>query len=142
MFVDVGAAEEFLEGKARIVTVEGRSIGVIRWRDEVYALRNICPHEYAPVCAGYTMPKILGDHDGQLRVDDDTLVVVCPWHGWEFEARTGRAAWGKSNYKLKTYPTKIEDGRVLVDPGRPRRAGGAEVGAAVQARATAAAEAG
>lgn len=118
MFTDVGGDEEFEEGIARVVVVEGRQVGVIRWRDEVYALRNICPHEYAPVCNGHAMPLITGDHTGEIDFDEDRLVVVCPWHGWEFEARTGLAAWGRSTYRLKTYPAKIEDGRVLVDVGR------------------------
>jgi nitrite reductase (NADH) small subunit len=121
MFVDVGAENEFQEGQAKVVAVEGRQIGVIRWRTEFYALRNICPHQFAPVCGGYTMPMLVGDHDGHVSVDNDRLVVVCPWHGWEFEARTGRAAGANSSHKLKTYPTKIEGGRIYVDVGRPRR---------------------
>jgi nitrite reductase/ring-hydroxylating ferredoxin subunit len=118
VFVDIGECGEFEEGVARVVTVNGRQIGVIRWRDEVYALRNICPHEYAPVCKGYAMPMIVGDHDGMVDVDDDRLVIVCPWHGWEFDARSGRAAWGRSNYKLKTYPAKVDGDRVVIDVGR------------------------
>lgn len=118
MFTDVGADDEFEEGIAKVVLVEGRQVGVIRWRDEVYALRNICPHEYAPVCNGHAMPMITGDCTGAIDYDEDRLVVVCPWHGWEFEARTGLAAWGRSTYRLKTYPAKVEDGRVLVDVGR------------------------
>ena len=117
MFVDVGEIEDFPEGKPKIVQLAGREVGVTRWRGEVFALRNICPHQYGPVCGGYAMPMVVGDVNGVLEVDDDRLVMVCPWHGWEFDARTGAAAWGKSHYKLKTYPAKIEDGRVLVDAG-------------------------
>jgi len=117
MFVDVGAAEEFAEGRPRVIQLAGREIGVTLWQGEVFALRNICPHQYGPVCGGYAMPMLLGDADGVLEVDDDRLVIVCPWHGWEFDARTGRAAWGPSAYRLKTFPARIEDGRVLVDAG-------------------------
>src|SRR5690242_1236078 len=104
MFVDVGEIEDFPEGKPKIVQLAGREVGVTRWRGEVFALRNICPHQYGPVCGGYAMPMVVGDVNGVLEVDDDRLVMVCPWHGWEFDARTGAAAWGKSHYKLKTYP--------------------------------------
>jgi nitrite reductase/ring-hydroxylating ferredoxin subunit len=118
MFVDVAAYDDLIEAKPKIVTVAGREIGVVRWREEVFALRNICPHQLGPVCAGYAMPLLVGEADGTIEVDDDTLVVVCPWHNWEFDARTGRAAWADAPYRLKTYPVQVVDGRVLVDPGR------------------------
>jgi nitrite reductase (NADH) small subunit len=121
MFVDVGAESDFEEGVPKPLSAEGREIGVVRWRGEVFALRNICPHEYGPVCAGYAMPMLIGEADGTMDIDEDRLVIVCPWHGWEFNARDGRAAWGKSNFKLKTYPAEVRDGRVLVDVGAPKQ---------------------
>jgi nitrite reductase/ring-hydroxylating ferredoxin subunit len=70
------------------------------------------------------MPLLLGDADeGAIEVQEDRLVVVCPWHGWEFDARTGRMAWGESSkYSLRTYSATVRDGRVLVDPGTLRAA--------------------
>lgn len=121
-FVDIGAEGDFEEGRARVVSVEGREIGVVRWRGEVFALRNVCPHEFGPVCAGFTLPLLHGDQAGTLEVDEDQLVIVCPWHGWEFDARTGRAVWwAESNYRLRSYPAKIESGRILVDVVSPPR---------------------
>lgn len=125
-YVDVGSVEDFGEGRPRIVEVGGREIGVVRWREELFALRNICPHQYGPMCRGHTMPLLTGDADeGTIAADEDRPVVVCPWHGWEFDARTGRAAWGPSTYRIKTYPVVVEDGRVLVDAGRAPRGKGA-----------------
>jgi nitrite reductase/ring-hydroxylating ferredoxin subunit len=122
MYVDVGASQDFPEASVRIVTAAGREIGVVRWHGEMLALNNVCPHQYAPVCRGTAMPMIVGDEAGAIDVDDETLVIVCPWHGWEFDARTGRAAWGSSRFKLKTYDATEQDGRVLVD--LPRANGG------------------
>jgi nitrite reductase/ring-hydroxylating ferredoxin subunit len=119
MFLDVAAMDELVEAKPKIVTVAGREIGIVRWRDEVFALRNICPHQFGPVCGGYAMPMLTSDMAGTIDVDEDRLVVVCPWHNWEFDARTGHAAWADAPYKLKTYPVKLESGRVYVDAGRP-----------------------
>jgi len=117
-FIDVAGVDELVDGKPKIVTVAGREVGIIRWRDEVFAIRNICPHQLGPVCAGYAMPLLVGEADGTIEVDEDTPVVVCPWHNWEFDARTGRAAWADAPYRLKTYPVQVVAGRVLVDPGR------------------------
>jgi nitrite reductase (NADH) small subunit len=122
VYFDVGALEDMEEAKATVAVVEGREIGLVRWGDEIYAMRNICPHQFGPVCAGYTMPLIGGESAGALTADPDRPVVICPWHGWEFDARTGQAAWGRSRYKLKVYDVKIEDGRVLVDVGATRSA--------------------
>jgi nitrite reductase (NADH) small subunit len=60
-----------------------------------------------------------------VRVDDERPVIVCPWHRWEFEVRTGRAVTGPE--RLKMYPVHVRDGRVLVDaetrrPSRGRQA--------------------
>jgi 3-phenylpropionate/trans-cinnamate dioxygenase ferredoxin subunit len=133
MFVDIGPFDELKEGRPKLVQVAGREVGVIRWQDEVFALRNICPHQYGPVCGGHAMPLIVAGDDGEIDIDDSCLVVVCPWHGWEFDARTGRAAWGEAAYRLKVYPAKVERGRVLVDAGsgeaNPRRVHAGRAGA-------------
>jgi nitrite reductase/ring-hydroxylating ferredoxin subunit len=115
VYVDVAAFEELQERRPLLATVEGREIGLIRWGEQVYALRNICPHQFGPICRGHVMPLITGEL-GSLVTDDSRPVVVCPWHGWEFDIATGHSAWGEKpyRYKLKTYPVKIEDGRVLV----------------------------
>jgi nitrite reductase/ring-hydroxylating ferredoxin subunit len=118
VFHDVAGIDELSEGSAKIVTLAGREIGLFLWRDDVFAIRNICPHQLGPVCAGYAMPMLVGDTAGLIEVDEDKLVVVCPWHNWEFDARSGRAAWADAPYRLKTYPVKVEGGRVLVDAGR------------------------
>src|SRR5579872_3559501 len=122
MVVDVGAADDFVEGEPGIVEAGGRKIGIIRWRDEFFALRNVCPHQLGPLCKGHVMPKIVACHSevGALGVDDDTLIVACPWHGWEFDVRTGRAAWGDVPARVRVYPVEVKDGRVCVDI-RPRR---------------------
>jgi nitrite reductase/ring-hydroxylating ferredoxin subunit len=121
MLVDVGAVEDFEDGVPRVLTLNGRQVGVVTWHGEVYAVRNICPHQLGPVCTGHTMPLILSEN-GVARVDEDTLVLVCPWHSWEFEARTGKSLW-TDRFRLKTYPAKVEAGRVLVEGGKPEAVG-------------------
>jgi nitrite reductase (NADH) small subunit len=38
----------------------------------------------------------------------------CPWHGWEFDPRTG-ACLDDPALRVAVYPAKTADGRVLVD---------------------------
>ena len=52
-----------------------------------------------------------------MEVDDETPVLACPWHGWEFELERGRALWDEA-YAVKVMPVRIESGRVLLELGR------------------------
>jgi nitrite reductase/ring-hydroxylating ferredoxin subunit len=40
--------------------------------------------------------------------------VVCPWHGWAWDPKTG-AAEQNPGAKVAVYPLKIENGDVLVE---------------------------
>jgi nitrite reductase/ring-hydroxylating ferredoxin subunit len=46
-----------------------------------------------------------------------SLNIVCPWHGFEFDVRTGRHA-GHAAMRLASYPVKVRDGGVYVVAGR------------------------
>ena len=126
--IDLGGVDEFEEGKPRIFSIEGREIGVIRWRgDEIYALHNRCPHMGGPLCRGVFGPKIVsrgGGVPGRVEIDDDVPIVICPWHKWEFEVKKGQSVWD-SKYRMKIYPVKIEGGRVLLAMRLPRHRAGA-----------------
>jgi nitrite reductase (NADH) small subunit len=54
-----------------------------------------------------------------MDIDQEHPVVICPWHKWEFDARTGRAVWDQ-NYRVRVYPVTIENDRVLVGMRPPR----------------------
>jgi nitrite reductase/ring-hydroxylating ferredoxin subunit len=114
--IDVGPLAAFPERAIRIVAVDGVEVGVVRWDGEVFALRNVCPHEGAPVCRGRLGPQIVaGGAPGQLAVDQTRPVLACCWHGWEFDVRTGRAVWGKPGYTVRTYPVEVVGDRICID---------------------------
>ncbi len=46
-----------------------------------------------------------------------TASSTCPWHGWAFRTRRPAQPADGNACPLRTYPVKVEDGRVLV-PGR------------------------
>lgn len=61
-------------GKALTVHLEdGRQIALFNINGSFYALENVCPHMGGP----------LGD--GEI---EDSM-VTCPWHGWQFDIKTG-----------------------------------------------------
>ena len=112
--IDIGALDEFPDESVRVVMVENREIGVVRWHGEVYALHNRCPHMAGPLCLGGVGPRL----DGQPGVVDteDTPVIACPWHHWEFDVRSGRSLVGEQ-LRVRTYPITINRGRVLIQLG-------------------------
>lgn len=124
--VDVGAVEDFSDGKAHVVTVNAREIAIVPWDGKWYALRNICPHLGARVCGGQLRPFLHQPSvtDEDLSVDLDRPIVMCPWHHWEFDVRTGEALTGRE--RVKTYRVHVEDGRVHVELESPKGAAAAQ----------------
>ena len=69
--------------------------------DKYYATDGICTHEHAYLTDGLVMDNI----------------VECPKHNGRFDYRTGAAKGSPVCVNLKTYPVKVEAGKVLVDAG-------------------------
>ena len=62
------------------------------------AMDNVCPHRGGPL--------------GQGMIEGGK--VVCPWHGWAWDAKTG-AAEQDPTVKVAVYPIKIENSDVLIE---------------------------
>lgn len=63
------------EGVAQEFAIDSRIICIAKVKGEYCALDNVCPHRGGPL--------------GQGLVDGTK--IVCPWHGWQIEAKTGEA---------------------------------------------------
>ncbi len=101
-----------------VVEVAGRRIGLFRIGDgEVHAYLNVCPHQGGPVGSGGLFPAVRGVvRDRRLREyhDPGTTVIACPWHGWEFDLRTGRCLADPAR-GLRPYVATVRDGEVFVE---------------------------
>jgi nitrite reductase (NADH) small subunit len=103
-----------------VLTLGRLEVGIVRWDGEqVYALRNVCPHAGGPVCEGRLGPRLTTKRGEpmQLEVDDSQPTVTCAWHGWEFDVRDGRAIAPGNGLQVRSYPACVRDGVVLVDLG-------------------------
>ncbi|HEY2620310.1 MAG TPA: Rieske (2Fe-2S) protein [Acetobacteraceae bacterium] len=116
MSTDVGAFAEFTDGRMCVIGVGGREIGIARWNGTVYAVSNRCPHQNGPVCAGILSGRLTAGAPGQLELDAEVPILACPWHGWEFDLRTGKALHDL-RHRLHIFPVRVENGRTLVDLG-------------------------
>lgn len=109
----VCGVEELPPGVRRFVEVKGRSVGVFNVGGEFVAVLNLCPHELAPVCLGRVGGTTLPSAPGEWRWGREGEILACPWHGWEFDLRTGRSL-PDSTIRLRRYPVEIADGVVCV----------------------------
>jgi 3-phenylpropionate/trans-cinnamate dioxygenase ferredoxin subunit len=113
---DVCALDELPPGARRVVSVDGRSIGVFNVAGALYAIRNACPHQGADLCRGTVGGTMLPSDVYEYRYGLDGRIVRCPWHGWEFDLATGEKVFDPSSRaRVRTYPVAVVDGRIVID---------------------------
>ena len=98
---------DFKDGERRILFVGDNEIGVFRHQGEFYAYSNFCLHQGGPACEGLTIAKV----EERLRPDktstglhfsESEMHFVCPWHGMEYDMKTGECVSDR-RLKLKKY---------------------------------------
>lgn len=111
----VARTEELTPGKAKIVKVDNREIGIFREQNNYYAVLNVCPHFHAEICKGRITGTLIAEDPDTLRMRHDLLVLRCPWHHWEFDIKTGKAIIPSIKQKLKVYEVKEENGDIYIN---------------------------
>jgi nitrite reductase/ring-hydroxylating ferredoxin subunit len=116
--VFVSKIAEFAEGDRRIVFHDGLEIGVFHWQGSFYAYQNLCLHQGGPCCEGVIMHKV----EDVLAPDKtwlgqtfsaDAAHFVCPWHGYEYDIKTGECA-GNRKLRLRSYKVVQRDQQLYV----------------------------
>ena len=107
-WIDLGPLSEF-PAEAPVLRKDdtGRRFACVLRGGEVHALDDRCPHQ------GYPLSQ------GALRDG----VLTCEWHNWKFELASGACTFGGE--PVRRYATRIEGGRVQLEPGRRHRGRGA-----------------
>jgi nitrite reductase/ring-hydroxylating ferredoxin subunit len=112
--VVVARADEIAPGERKLVTIGGRSIGVFNVGGEYFALRNRCPHQGGPLCQGFRFAPLRAAVPGEpYRRGDGGTIIRCPWHGWEFDLRTGSSWFDPERTRVRSYPAKVVAGAEL-----------------------------
>lgn len=111
-------ADELADRGRLLVRAGSREIGVFRINGEFRAYLNRCCHQGGPVCRG----TIIGrwreqiDSGGQTASADfstDEIDLACPWHGWEYDLRTGKNIADPS-ISLTSFPVEVRDGYITL----------------------------
>jgi nitrite reductase/ring-hydroxylating ferredoxin subunit len=110
----VAKVDELPVGGKKLVSVKGREIGVFNVNGEFYALLNKCPHAGASLCLGRIIGLAQADEPGQYRLTRKGELLRCPWHGWEFDIRTGQSWCDPQSTFVRSFEVKVEPGEQLV----------------------------
>ena len=99
-WIDVCGANE-IEREDLVRFDRGRETYVVyrSHRNEYFCTDGLCTHEFVHLEDGLVMDYI----------------VECPMHNGRFDYRTGEAKGAPVCEDLRTYPVRVENGRVLVN---------------------------
>jgi nitrite reductase (NADH) small subunit len=96
--VKVTSLEKLVPGEITEVMAGGLPYAVCNANGELHCLGGICPHAGGPL--------------GQGALHGD--IIVCPWHEWEFNCKTGANAEDE-DLVVDTYPVLVKDGIIYID---------------------------
>jgi nitrite reductase/ring-hydroxylating ferredoxin subunit/uncharacterized membrane protein len=89
---------DLAEGELKRVEVRGNPVVLLKQGDRIYATSAVCTHVGGPL------------DEGELN----GTCVTCPWHGSEFDLRSGEVVHGPATVHLHAYETRVSDGNVQV----------------------------
>lgn len=115
----VGSYSDLADGRRVMVEVDGAEVCVLRYGADVLAYENRCLHQGGPVCEGVVIGKVecvLDDQKRALgeRFSDTEIHLVCPWHGWEYDLKSGRSATDP-RIGLRKFDVRVEGGDVYLE---------------------------
>jgi nitrite reductase/ring-hydroxylating ferredoxin subunit len=94
----VADIDELPAGRVKAVSAGSRSMALTHIDGEFHAMDNRCPHQGGPLGEG----SIEIGSDGQCW-------LRCPWHGWDFDPKTGLSPGGHEDSGQQTYPVEVRD---------------------------------
>ena len=97
-WTDAAAVDDVPEDDVIGVIVAGRDMALYNAGGEIFATDNICTHGHARLCEGF-----LDGHE-----------IECPLHQGKFDVRTGQPTCAPVTEAIRSYPVKIEGGRVFL----------------------------
>jgi 3-phenylpropionate/trans-cinnamate dioxygenase ferredoxin subunit len=109
----VATVGEIAPGRTKLVTVSGRDIAIINAGGDYFAFFNRCPHAGGSLCHGTIVRPAEVTQPGEYKLAAERLMLRCPWHGWQFDLRTGEAWCDPATLKARSYPAIVESGAQL-----------------------------
>ena len=99
----VADVNELPVGRVKTVTAGTCSFALTNIDGQFTAMDNRCPHQGGPLGEG----SIEVGNDGQCW-------LRCPWHGWDFNPKTGRSPGGHEDSGQQLHPVELREDGVYV----------------------------
>jgi nitrite reductase (NADH) small subunit len=96
-WVAIARIEQCPPGQALELVAGDRIVALYNVDGEFFALDGVCPHQGGPLGRGCLSGAI----------------VTCPWHGWQFDVRTGQHQLSRT-LKQPQFELRVEQGQVLI----------------------------
>ncbi|MDN6884672.1 non-heme iron oxygenase ferredoxin subunit [Variovorax sp. CAN2819] len=97
-WTDAAALDDVPADDVIAVLLGGNEVALYSVEGNVYATDNICTHGHARLCEGF-----LEGHE-----------IECPLHQGKFDVRNGAPTCAPVTQAIRSYPVKIEGGRVFL----------------------------
>lgn len=107
--IEPGTVRGFMAGKRRIAAAR-LDDGTLR------VVADTCPHQAARMSLGNIERMWVSDTPGTHEQSESRNVLLCPWHGFEFDLETGGdpCVPGRPDLRLRTYRVEVEHDEVVV----------------------------
>jgi thiamine pyrophosphate-dependent acetolactate synthase large subunit-like protein/nitrite reductase/ring-hydroxylating ferredoxin subunit len=102
-WIRVADVHELPPGRVKTVTAGTHSMALTNIDGEFTAMDNRCPHQGGPLGEG----TIEVGNDGQCW-------LRCPWHGWDFDPKTGKSPGGHEDTGQSLFPLEVRDDGIYV----------------------------
>ena len=99
----VADLDELPEGRVKTVTAGTHSMALTHIDGEFTAMDNRCPHQGGPLGEGSIE-----------RGESGECWLRCPWHGWDFDPKTGRPPGGHEDSGQALYPVELREDGIYV----------------------------
>jgi uncharacterized membrane protein/nitrite reductase/ring-hydroxylating ferredoxin subunit len=96
--VDAGTGDDLKRDQMKLIRVEGKRIVLAKASDGFVAFDDHCTHRGGSLAGG-------------MMICD---TVQCPWHGSQFDVKTGAVKAGPADKKAAVYRLEVIKGRILI----------------------------
>jgi len=94
-------------GGSKLVYAKGRPIALYNIDGEYFGLFNRCPHEGGNLSKGPRIGLVTSDEPGSYAYCRRGEIVRCPWHGWEFDIKTGKSVARPDKVRARHFDVEV-----------------------------------
>ncbi|QBD82609.1 Rieske (2Fe-2S) protein [Ktedonosporobacter rubrisoli] len=103
-------------GEKRAITVKNIPIVLIHGRDGAFhAVYGLCSHQKGPLSEGHVTGMTTGTQNGEYLYTREGEILRCPWHGFEFDVKTGRCLADPLRQRIRVYPVIVDNHEIFLD---------------------------